>query len=262
MGFVRRRQEERAHDEASEESEPPQPAKADEGDQPPVTDAPLLSAFLPRTLRERGQPTASEDEHHPLAERREAAEAPGDYREVGAHVASVLASADDAAEQIRQEARQEAIRIEDDARLEAARIRHEAEEALQESNQRRSETEQYIAEARATADRYAEEKQQQADAEASNATVTAEKDARSIVRAAGRRARAIEKAARLRGAEIEKESRGTEERLKELLAIVRAVTGRLEGTLGAEVEEAVFTEDTDAPPEQAPKKRSARRAAS
>ena len=262
MGFVRRRQEEGAHDAASDESGPPQPATADEDDQLPVTDAALLSAFLPRTLRERGQPTASEDEHHPLAERGEAVEAPGDYREVGAHVASVLASADHAAEQIRQDARQEAIRIEDDARLEAARIRHEAAEALQESNQQRSDTEQYIAEVRAAAVRYAEEKQQQADAEASTARVTAETDARSIVRAAVRRARAIEKTARRRAAEIDKESRRAEERLKEFLAIVRTVTGRLEDTLGAEVDEAAFTEDTDAPPDQAPKKRSARRAAS
>jgi DNA repair exonuclease SbcCD ATPase subunit len=259
MGFDRRKQGEGAHDDASEESQPRQPAKADEGDRPPVTDAPLLSAFLPRTLREKGQLTPSEHEHHPLAENREAGEAPGNYREVGAHVASVLAFADNAAEQIRQEARQEAIRIQEDARQETARIRQEAEEAVQESNQQRSDIERYIAEARATTERYAEEKQQQADAEASNTRVNAENDARSIVGEAERRARAIEKAARLRGAEIEEESRRAEERLKELLAVIRTLTGQLEDMLGVEEDEAVLTADTDEPPEQP---RSARRAAS
>jgi hypothetical protein len=215
-----------ARDEASEESQPPQPAKADEGDRPPVTDAPLLSAFLPQALRESGQLTPSHDNHHAPAERREAGEAPGNYREVGTHVASVLASADNAAEQIRQEARQDAIRIHEDARQEA------------------------------------EEKQQQADAEASNIRVNAENDARSIVGVAERRARAIEKAARLRVAEIEEVSRRAEERLKKTLAIVRTLTGQLEDTLGVEEGDAVVTEDTEDPPEQTPKTRSARRAAS
>jgi hypothetical protein len=261
MGFVRRRQGEGAHDEASEERQPPQPDKAHEGDRPPVTDAPLLSVFLPKTLREGGQLTLSQDKDDLAAERREAEEAPGNYREVGAHVASVLASADNAAEQIREEARREAIRINEDARQDAARIRQEAEEAVQESDRQRSDIEKYIAEARTTADRYAEEKQQQADAEASNTRVNAENDARSIVGAAERRARAIEKAARLRGAEIEEESRSAEERLKELLAIVRTLTGKLEDTLSVEEDEAVLTDDTDEP-EQARKTRSARRAAS
>jgi hypothetical protein len=253
MALVRRRHAQGADDEASHESRLPEAAAADEGD-PPVTVAPLLHAFLPQTLRESGQLIP--------AERREDWEAAGDYWEVGAHVASVLAFADNAAEQIRQEGRQEAIRIHEEALQEAARIRQEAEEVLQESNQQRSDIETYIAEAQAKADRYAEEKQQQADAEASKTRADAEKEARSIVGAAERRARAIEKAARLRGAEIEEGSRSAEERLSELLVSVRRLTGRLEDTLGSVVDEAGGTENTDEQLEQAPKTRSTRRAAS
>lgn len=172
-----------------------------------------------------------EEERRPQNEPRETAAPPRDYIEVGAHVASVLAAAEQAAVHIRQEAKKEANEIRDDARHEATRIRHDAAADLRDLQRQRSELEKYILETRGAADEYAEKKRSEGDAEAAKIKADAEGQARSIVNDAERQARGVEEAAHRRGVELERESQQIEERLRGLMNTSRELAEHLEARL-------------------------------
>jgi hypothetical protein len=172
-----------------------------------------------------------EEHQRPPVAVRETTTRPRDYVEVGAHVASVLAAAEQAAVHIRQEAKDEASEIRDDARQEAARIRQDAAADLRDLQRQRSELEKYTLETRAAADDYADKKRGEGDADAAKIKAEAEGQARSIVKDAEVRARGVEDAARRRGAELERESQQIEERLRDLMTTSRELAEHLETRL-------------------------------
>lgn len=215
-----------------ESNDQDQVAQADEGRELPsearagVDEAPPVDRFLPYSLR------AAPEAGAPARERAEGGVERRPYEEVGDRVAGVLASAEHAAAEIREEAMREAAGIRGEAREDALRIRSEAEESVRDSEQLRSDAETYAAEVRTAADGYAQEKRREADSAVAEAQRRAGGEATEIVDRAATEARDVVAAARRRGAELEREHEAVQERLRELLVISRDVTGRLERHVG------------------------------
>ena len=129
---------------------------------------------------------------------------PTAYERVGEHVATVLSSAQEAAD-----------------RLQAS--------AVEEANHIRAEADEYAAKTRAAAEAYAKEWRENAEAEAIAITKEAEERARSLRNAA---TRAIERRTSLLA-----ESERTDKRLRNLLEVFRSMTERLENLLADETDE-------------------------
>jgi hypothetical protein len=138
------------------------------------------------------------------------------FAELGQHVATVLATARDAAAKIEGEARQEAERILTRARETAAQI--EAETA-----EKRSAAFAAAEDVRTRADAYAEKKRQEADETAAQAIARAEREARDATRAAQERQEELD-------ANVER----SEERLRKLVTSMREVADRLEVLVGTD----------------------------
>jgi hypothetical protein len=136
------------------------------------------------------------------------------FAELGQHVATVLATAREAAEKIETEARQEAERTLAEARDKAAQI--EAETA-----EKRSAAFAAAEDVRTRADAYAERKRQEADEAAAAAVARVEREAQE-------RARAVEERQQELDANVER----TEERLRTLVARLREVADRLDVLVG------------------------------
>jgi hypothetical protein len=135
-----------------------------------------------------------------------AAAAPNDpavYEHLGEHVTTVLSSADEAAK-----------RLQASATKQAERIRGEAED--------------YARKTRAAADAYAEQRREGAETQASAITADAEKRAREVRNAAEEQATDIQRDAVRRREALLQESERSEERLRNLLKVFRAMTERLE----------------------------------
>jgi uncharacterized protein YoxC len=102
------------------------------------------------------------------------------YAEVGAHVASVLKAADEAATRIREEARDAAERIAEASRQEAATTLREAnrdaDKLLFEAEQRRAEADEAAKAVRDAADAYADQQRNEAHAQASRVIAEAEQE--------------------------------------------------------------------------------------
>ena len=149
------------------------------------------------------------------AEHVEAVEADGQaFAELGQHVATVLATAREAAEKIEGDALQLAERLLAEAREKAAEI--EAETA-----QKRSAAFAAAEDVRTRADAYAEKKQEEADEATAEAIARAERQARERTRAAEERQQELD-------ANVER----TEERLRKLVARLREVADRLDALVG------------------------------
>jgi hypothetical protein len=128
---------------------------------------------------------------------------PAAYEHLGEHVSSVLSSADEAAK-----------RLQASAAKQADRIRGEAEE--------------YARKTRAAADAYAEERREGAETEAFAITADADKRAREVRTSAEEQATDIQRDAVRRREALLRESERSEERLRNLLKVFRAMTERLE----------------------------------
>jgi vacuolar-type H+-ATPase subunit E/Vma4 len=128
---------------------------------------------------------------------------PAVYEHLGEHVTTVLSSADEAAK-----------RLQASATREAERIRGEAED--------------YARKTRAAADAYAEQRREGAETQASAITADAEKRAREVRTAAEEQATDIQRDAVRRREALLQESEWSEERLRNLLKVFRAMTERLE----------------------------------
>jgi hypothetical protein len=147
---------------------------------------------------------------------------PAVYEHLGEHVTTVLSSADEAAK-----------RLQASATRQAERIRGEAEE--------------YARKTRAAADAYAEQRREGAETQASAITADAEKRAREVRTAAEEQATDIQRDAVRRREALLQESERSEERLRNLLKVFRAMTERLENlvsTPGAASSRAVDEPDT------------------
>jgi hypothetical protein len=195
-----------------------------------------LDRFLPQTLRtgrrrvlqrdEQGRPTDAVTE--------ESIQLPRQLGEVGAHVELVLAAAEQAAEQIRQEALQAANEIRAEAGLDAARMRRELEEAARASERQRAEVGQYVVETRTAADAQAEQVLREADAEAAKIKTDATRQGGRMLAEAERRGHELEETARTRVEQLADEAHQIEARLDDWLTTLRAVTQELERRLAVD----------------------------
>jgi hypothetical protein len=232
----------------------------DEGSREAPAHAESVGAtFLPHHLLERREGLSPRrKKRQPDGQGSEAAL--DDFGAVGRQVATVLAAAQQAAEEIRQEATREGERIRAEADAEAGRIRANASDVLREAERQRSEAEEYLAETRAVADSYADAKRLEADNEAEKVKARAEGDGRAIIKAAERRGQEIEEAAQRRGDEVAEESMKVEEWLRKVLSASQTVSQHLERVLATKqgTDLTVTYESLD----DAPKQRSAESASS
>ena len=147
------------------------------------------------------------------AEPREPVNAPGKegiaYEEVAEHVKAVLSSADEAADRLRASATEEAEQI-------------------------RAAADDHSAKTRTAADAYADERREEAETTASAIISDAEQQAQSVRDAAEQDAADVLRDAIQRRESLLGESERSEERLRNLLQVFRAMTERLENLVGAE----------------------------
>jgi cell division septum initiation protein DivIVA len=156
----------------------------------------------------------------------EEAEAGGQgFAELGQHVATVLATAREAAEKIEGDARSEAATVLERAKAEAAETlsdaRDKAAELEAETNEKRSAAIAAAEDIRSRADAYAEKKRQEADEATAEALARAERQARERSRAAEERQQ-----------ELDSNVERTEERLRKLVNGLRELAGRLDVLVG------------------------------
>jgi hypothetical protein len=151
----------------------------------------------------------------------------GGFAELGQHVATVLATAREAAAKIEDDARREAAQVLERAKAEAAKTltdaREKATEMEAESAEKRSAAFATAEDVRTRADAYAEQKRQEADEAVAEANARAERQARE-------RARAAEERQQVLDSHVER----TEERLRKLVAGLRELAGRLDVLVGSD----------------------------
>jgi DNA anti-recombination protein RmuC len=104
-----------------------------------------------------------------ISSAKEGRAAPPDFVAVGAHVASVLAAAEQTASQIRQDANLEADAIREDALDEAVRVRDQAVSALRDAQRQQADIEKLVREVRGAADAYSEQRRREGDEAAAKA---------------------------------------------------------------------------------------------
>jgi len=129
------------------------------------------------------------------------------YQQVGEHVTAVLSSAQQAADRLRVSATEEAERI-------------------------RDEGEDYAAKTRAAADAYVDEGPATAETEAGEIISEAEQRAHALREAAQKEAVEAQRDAVERRKSLVEEAERSEERLRNLLDVFRAITQRLETLVG------------------------------
>jgi len=160
----------------------------------------------------------------------------GRAEQVGEQVTAVLASAEQAAEQIRESARQEADRIQTEAKDKAAATLHkttqDAERGRRESEKLRADADAYSKETREAADRYVAEARVKIDREAAQRRAEVDEQVVGIQRAAERKARNLETEALHRQKALVRQVGHAEVRLQQMLQIFRGMTQQLEGLVG------------------------------
>ena len=213
-----------------------------------------LETFTPYSMRgkERNEalhqsrnPTpenATGDAEKPVAEtnrsgRTEIGQATENYTVVGEQVTAVLASAQQAAEQIRESARQEAERLRVVAKDKAAATlsvaKRDSERSRRESEKLRADAEVYSKETCGAADRYVAESRLKIDKEAAQRRAQVDEQVRGIRRAAEQKAKDIAAEALRRQQALVEEVGRSEARLQQLLGIFRGMTSQLEGLVKA-----------------------------
>ena len=141
------------------------------------------------------------------------------YAELGERVAGVLAAAETAATQIREDARASAEEILSLARDEAETLRRE--------------TAAYDADTRAAVESYASDRRREVDDEVQQQLADGEMQARATRQAAEAMARQIESDAKRRSQALRDESRALEDRLQKAAQGLRRMTAGIEELLGA-----------------------------
>jgi cell division septum initiation protein DivIVA len=140
------------------------------------------------------------------------------YAEIGERVAGVLAAAETAAMQIREDARASAEEVLSIAREEAESLRRDAAA--------------YDADTREAVESYASDRRREIDQEVEKQRADSELQARATRQAAEAMARQIEEDARRRGEALRDESRTVEERLKKAAQGLRRMTAEIDELLG------------------------------
>ena len=149
-------------------------------------------------------------------------------QDVGSRIDQILKAADDAAEQIKAEAREAA----DAARREAeAAVAARLEEAERECEKLRAETENSVRDVRAAGDAYAAQRRRESDEEAARVLRETQQHARATREAAEVMAKQIESEARARIHELEERGRSIEARLQRVLITLRETSSTVEEVL-------------------------------
>jgi cell division septum initiation protein DivIVA len=194
-------------------------------------------AHMRRRFNEREE-SGAEQAEAPAPEAPEAGD--GGFAELGQHVATVLATAREAAEKIQGDARREAAQVLERAKAEAeqtlAQGREKAAALEAETAEKRSAAFATAEDVRTRADAYAERKRQEADKSAAEVIARAERQARDRTRAAEERQQALD-------ANVER----TEERLRKLVAGLRELAGRLDVLVGSDALVEPVEPETEAP---------------
>jgi hypothetical protein len=162
----------------------------------------------------------------------------GRAEQVGEQVAAVLVSAEQAAEQIRESARQDGERIRAEAKDEVATAlsatKLDAERGRRESEKLRADADAYNKQTREAADRYVTEMREKSDKEIAQTRAEVDEQVRGIRRAAELRAKDLATEARARQKTLLQEVARAEARLEQLLGIFRGMTLQLESLVSAE----------------------------
>jgi len=176
--------------------------------------------MLPANQRKEGIARVSEtaDHNSPAAQVTPTSSTSSGYAEIGERVAGVLSAAEEAAEQIRAEARQDAEELLRAAKGEAEQVHRNAAT--------------YETDTRAAVDSYATERRREAEQQVQKQLADAEGQARATREAAEEMARKIEEDGRLRGQALREESKGVEERLTKALVGLRRMSAQLEELVG------------------------------
>jgi hypothetical protein len=164
----------------------------------------------------------------------------GDYTQLGEHVAAVLTSAREAADELLAAARADAERIRTDADERAKQMVSaaglEADGMRGDAARIRSEAEAYSDERRASAEAHAEAARRVAEDERAKQLADAEQGAHAIRAEAERRVREIASEAVQRHEALVRDIGRSEERVEELLTVFRAMTSQLEAVVKAEAD--------------------------
>jgi hypothetical protein len=217
---------------------------AEVGAQSPEGGAQMRRKFNDRKLDSEAQEGAQPEvpvEAAPESVASEEDRQPGSFAELGEHVASVLATAREAAEQIEADALREATLLRERSEAEAARTladaREKARELEAETARAHSEAGAAAEEIRARAEAYADEKRQEADEAAAELVARTERQARERARAAEERQHALD-------VNVER----TEERLRKLVTGLRELAGRLDVLVGSDALADLVGPDEARPP--------------
>lgn len=189
-----------------------------------------MKEYLRSKVEQRAEPRAE-----PRAEQRDGSDEPAPYMQLGKEVTAVLIAAEQAAEDIRENAKREAHRIEAEAKKDAAAT-------IAEAQAQRAAANSYGDETRAGADAYAEKTRRTADKDAARAVAQAAEQAKRIVADAERKATELEAEAERRRDDLERGSEEAQDRIETMLAAFRSATGELEALL--------HTKKTDEPVER------------
>ena len=146
--------------------------------------------------------------------------APNSYAEIGVRVAGVFSAAEEAAEEIRVDARRQAAEILRLADADATVVRENAAA--------------YEADTRAAVETYASERRRESEEELRQLVDDGQAHARATREAAEEMSRQIEGAALERQRAVYEESRSVEEQLQRTMKELRNTAERLEGLVGAE----------------------------
>ena len=147
---------------------------------------------------------------------------------VGEHVSAILRAAEEAAEQIRADARRLSDRLVQQAR-DAARAK--IAELTEEAERSRGEADEYARDMRMAVEAYAKKHRQDAEEAARQLTAEAEARAKSILESAQEGARRIEEGAHRHQETLRSETQGLEERRRQALTGVRELMAVLKELL-------------------------------
>jgi colicin import membrane protein len=207
--------------------------------------------LAPYSLRTEGRSATVSHPEQPApepetGESEAVATGPENYAQVGEEVASVLSSAQQAAEQIRTAAEEEAKRItveaNEQARVTVTDAMRKAKQRDTESEQLRAEADKYGKETREAADRDAAELRRKVQEETAQKRAQVERELRELRRHTQQRAKEIEAGAHARQRALVQEAARTEERLLQLADVFRRMTGQLEELVPGRSERSSETE--------------------
>ena len=151
-----------------------------------------------------------------------------EYGQVGDRIAHVLDAAEEAAEQIRSDARREGVRIIQEAEATAAA---RVAELTRDAEQIRDDAEDYARDIRAAVDSYATQQRREAEEDARRVLSEAESQARATREASQEMSDQMQLEARRRHELLQRESKALEERRHRVLEGLRDLSAQLQDAL-------------------------------